>query len=137
MSVYELVGFNTDSRYREDVRYRTYTTSERRAKEFDQIDRIQFSDSGHGIVFSARPHRGRRLPECRTVSDHVQRELARIAAESKPPPRRASLRQRVAGAVVAAEKRLNEVDTDEANYNATSELSTAAYDGLKLIEAAL
>ena len=60
--VYELIGFNTDSRYRDDIRHREYTTSAKKAELFRQIPTIQFTDSGHGIVFDACEHRGRRKP---------------------------------------------------------------------------
>lgn len=85
--VYELVGFNTDSRYRDDVRWREYTTSEKKAEQFGQIRKVQFSDSGHGIVFQAIPlDRGqRRKPERRALMSHVPGELARIKRESKWP----------------------------------------------------
>jgi hypothetical protein len=85
--VYELVGFNTDSRYQDDVRWREYTTSEKRAREFEQIRKVQFSDSGHGIVFQAREmQRGEaRKPIRRALTSHVPAELARIKRESKWP----------------------------------------------------
>ena len=53
--IWELEGFNTDQRY-DDIRYREYTASERKANLFRLIPKIQFTDSGHGIVFSSRPH---------------------------------------------------------------------------------
>jgi hypothetical protein len=95
--VYELIGFNTDSRYRDDVRWREYTTSEKRADEFGQIRKVQFSDSGHGIVFSAVPLKPgqRRKPIRRALMSHVPDELRRIKRESKWP---ADVRQLVAAA---------------------------------------
>ena len=71
--VYELIGFNTDSRYRDDVRHREYTTSAKKAQLFGQIPKIQFTDSGHGIVFAASEHRGRREPTRRM--DYVREQL--------------------------------------------------------------
>jgi len=85
---YELIGFNTDNRYPEDVRWRRYTTSATKARQWERIRKIQFTDSGHGIVFSARklPHRALRQPARENRgSDYVEVELARIAREEKLP----------------------------------------------------
>jgi len=70
MAVWELIGFNTDQRY-DDVRWREYTTSKRKAERFAKIPKLQFSDSGHGIVFNARPHSGPRKPVVRVLSEYV------------------------------------------------------------------
>lgn len=75
--IYELTAYNTDQRYG-DVRYREYTSSERRAKSFSQIPKIQFTDSGHGIVFSARPYKGKRKPRIMVLSDYVGENLAKL-----------------------------------------------------------
>lgn len=72
--VYELIAYNTDQRY-DDVRYREYTSSEKKAKLFSQIPKIQFTDSGHGIVFSAREHKGKRKPCVTVLSDYVRKNL--------------------------------------------------------------
>ncbi len=74
-----LEGFNTDNRY-DDVRYRAYTSSKRKAAMFDKIPKIQFTDSGHGIVFHARelPPNTRRLPVISIVSTYVNEELRKI-----------------------------------------------------------
>lgn len=71
--VYELIGYSTDSRYPDDVRHREYTTSRKKAELFDQIPKIQFTDSGHGIVFAAVEHRGPRKPTRRM--DYVREQL--------------------------------------------------------------
>lgn len=80
MSVWVLEAYGTDSRYGDDVRYRAYTTSAKRAEEFAKIPRIQFTDSGHGIVFVARPHSGKRLPVRRALSDYIGEQLAILRA---------------------------------------------------------
>jgi hypothetical protein len=79
MPVWLLEGYGTDRRY-DDVRYRVYTTSEKRADEFRQIPRIQFSDSGHGIVFAATklPHGTRRREVRRGLEEYVNEQLAII-----------------------------------------------------------
>jgi hypothetical protein len=71
--VYELRGYNTDSRYHDDIRHREYTTSKKKAELFAQIPKIQFTDSGHGIVFAAIEHRGRREPT--RHMDYVREQL--------------------------------------------------------------
>ena len=80
--IYELEGYNTDSRYSDDIRYREYTTSKKKADEFNKIRKIQFTDSGHGIVFSATEHHGKRKPICNILSEYVFRELMRIRGSS-------------------------------------------------------
>ena len=72
--VYELIGYNTDSRYPDDIRHREYTTSLKKAMLFEEIPKIQFTDSGHGIVFAAIPHKGSRLPtrHMRYVSEQME-----------------------------------------------------------------
>lgn len=84
---YELVGFNTDSRFQSDVRWRQYTTSKKRAEEFEHIRKIQFSDSGHGIVFDARevPAGELRKPDVGILREYVRDELRRIKRELKLP----------------------------------------------------
>ncbi len=75
--IFVLEAYNTDSRYPSDIRYRDYTTSKRRAEAFEQIPKIQFSDSGHGICFSAQPHQGPRLPKRRELDSYVQEHLVK------------------------------------------------------------
>jgi hypothetical protein len=72
--VYELLAYNTDCRFN-DIRYRDYTTSKKKAEKFAQIPEIQFTDSGHGIVFVAREHKGRRKPIIKTVSGWVSKHI--------------------------------------------------------------
>ena len=69
--IYVLEAYNTDSRYPTDIRYREYTSSKKRAEAFDKIPKIQFTDSGHGIVFSAREHKGHRNPRIHELSSYV------------------------------------------------------------------
>jgi hypothetical protein len=73
--VWELLAYNTDMRYRDDVRYRQYTRSKKKAERFAQIPKIQFTDSGHGIVFVAREHSGKRKPTIRQVADWVRQHM--------------------------------------------------------------
>ena len=78
MTVYVLEAYNTDSRYPNDVRWREYTTSKKRAELFNKIPKIQFSDSGHGIVFSAREHQGRRKERRHEMVDYVCEQMAKL-----------------------------------------------------------
>ena len=73
--VYELIAYNTDSRYPDDIRYRRYTSSKRLANNFAKIPKIQFTDSGHGIVFLAREHHGHEYPERSEIYDYVNTKL--------------------------------------------------------------
>ena len=80
--VWELVGYGTDSRYGDDVRHREYTQSQKKAELFARIPRIQFTDSRHGIVFVAVPHRGKRKPPRRM--EYVDEQLALLREASSP-----------------------------------------------------
>src|SRR2546426_876869 len=77
MTTWLLEAFNTDRRYPDDVRYRVYTTSKRKAEAFDRIPKIQFTDSGHGIVFSASelPPRTRKLEARYGLADYVREHM--------------------------------------------------------------
>ena len=78
MPVWELRAWNTDSRCRDDIRYRNYTQSKKTAELFEKIPKIQFTDSGHGIVFSAWSHKGKRKPLIFTLSDYVSIEFSKL-----------------------------------------------------------
>lgn len=56
----------------QDVRYREYTTSAKKAKLFETVPKIKFTDSGHGIVPHVKEHRGRREPRNMVLADHVR-----------------------------------------------------------------
>lgn len=71
--VYELVAYNTETYT--DIRYREYTTSKKKASRFQQIPKIQFTDSGHGIVFSVFEHRGKREKPIYSLSEYVLKHL--------------------------------------------------------------
>ena len=73
--VYELIAYNTDCRYQEDVRFREYTSSKKKADKFDNIPKIQFSDSGHGIVFQSREHRGARKKPVSVLREYVRKHI--------------------------------------------------------------
>ena len=79
--IYELIAYNTDSRYPNDIRYRDYTASKRMAAQFSKIPKIQFTDSGHGIVFQSHPHSGKRNPRNTYLWNYVHEELAKMKAE--------------------------------------------------------
>lgn len=81
--IYELIAHNTDQRYPDDIRYRGYTSSKKKADLFSQIPKIQFTDSGHGIVFNARLHKGKRKPEIRELSDYVWKNLCILKEEDR------------------------------------------------------
>ncbi len=93
MTVYILEAYNTDSRYPDDVRYREYTRCKERADLFNQIPRIQFSDSGHGICFSAREHKGTRKELRHELSQYVFEQMLKLyTPKIKKPTKISELR---------------------------------------------
>jgi len=77
MTTWLLEAYGTDSRYSDDVRFRAYTTSRKKAEAFKAIPRIQFTDSGHGIVFWAEelPPRTPRKPTRRGLTDYISEHM--------------------------------------------------------------
>lgn len=75
MTVYCLEARNTQNW--QDVRYRAYTTSAKRAAAFERIPKIKFTDSGHGIVFTQHEHaRGmRREPNVRVLEEYIREHM--------------------------------------------------------------
>ncbi len=80
MATWALIGYSTEEHGENSVRHREYTTSSRKAALFAQIPRIDFTDSGHGIVFGADPHSGPRKPVRRM--DYVDEQMARLRREA-------------------------------------------------------
>ena len=79
--IYELRAYNTDCRYYgSDIRYRAYTTSEKRAKMFNQIPKIQFYDSGHGICFMSRECKfgEKRKPLVHVLNSYVSEHMSKL-----------------------------------------------------------
>ena len=75
MPHWELLAFSTEMRG--DVRYREYTRSREKAERFGRIPRIDFTDSSHGIVFSAyemRPGEVRQKT-CHTLREYVNQHM--------------------------------------------------------------
>jgi hypothetical protein len=58
-----------------DVRYRAYTTSARKAEAFKSVPKVKFTDSGHGIVPHVAEHRGKREPAINVLADHVRQAM--------------------------------------------------------------
>ena len=86
--IYELVGQSTDARS-EDIRWRSYTTSLFRAQSFARIPKIQFTDSGHGIVFSYR-RVSRRQSVIHLLDKYVKEHLVTIDHDRRADMKRAS-----------------------------------------------
>lgn len=82
----------------QDIRYREYTTSKKKAELFKQVPRIRFTDSGHHIVPHVTEHTGRRLPRNMILRDHV---VDAIIAINKSTPKAAKQ---------SAEKRIKELE---------------------------
>jgi hypothetical protein len=63
-----------------DVRYRAYTRSLSKADQFKRrVPKIQFTDSGHGIVPVVTEVTGRREPVIRLVAKHVEDALLKAS----------------------------------------------------------
>lgn len=94
MTTWLLEGFGTDRRYSDDVRYRAYTSSKRKAEAFNQIPKIQFTDSGHGVVFCATEVKpgARRLEPRYVLDEYVREHLERIKTEAAEAQRAARKR---------------------------------------------
>ena len=71
--IYELIAFNTESYL--GIRYREYTASKKKADLFNKIPKIQFTDSGHGIVFMASEFSGKKKPKIHELSHYVDKHL--------------------------------------------------------------
>ncbi len=83
MRTWELLAVTTETP--NEIRYRRYTESERKAEMFGRIAKIQFTDSGHGIVFAARelaPGEGRKAQVSHLLT-HVEKALKSIRAIDK------------------------------------------------------
>ena len=80
--IYKLEAYNTDSRYDNDIRYRKYTGSKKEAELFTKIPKIQFSDSGHGIVFHSQEHSGKRKSTIHILEFHVMEEMLRLRSKN-------------------------------------------------------
>ena len=68
-----------------DLRYREYTSSRRKAELFQKVPRISFTDSGHGIVPHVREYSGRREPLNMMLANYVQEHITRMGREVKLP----------------------------------------------------
>jgi hypothetical protein len=67
----------------QDIRYREYTTSAKKAELFKDVPRISFTDSGHGIVPHVREHSGHREPRNMLLADHVRDHITAKGREVK------------------------------------------------------
>lgn len=79
--IWELEGYDTELR---EARCREYTRSQRTADLWVRIPRLQFSDSGHGVVFTRRPHSGARRLTIRRM-DYADEWLRKLRAAARPP----------------------------------------------------
>jgi hypothetical protein len=87
MTVYVLEAYNTDSRYPDDVRWREYTNSKKRAELFNKIPKIQFSDSGHGVVFWAREHKGKRKETRHELHSYINEQMLKLNPPKDAKPK--------------------------------------------------
>lgn len=81
MTTYELIAYSTESVGPGSVRYRDYTTSLVIANRFNAIPKIQFTDSGHGVVFCYRIHEGKRGKVIKEIRDYVDKHMKFSASQ--------------------------------------------------------
>lgn len=65
-----------------DVRYREYTSSMRRAEAFRLVPKVRFTDSGHGVVPSVGECRSRKSDQIKgpnTLEYHVKEHFSKPA----------------------------------------------------------
>jgi hypothetical protein len=70
----------------DDIRYREYTTSKRKAELFKKVPRIRFTDSGHHIIPVVNEHHGRRQPRNMLLQDHVVDAIVALSKANTRPP---------------------------------------------------
>jgi len=66
----------------QDIRYREYTTSAKKADLFKSVPKVKFTDSGHGIVPVVNEHHGKKLPRNMILQDHVVDAIKRLNSKS-------------------------------------------------------
>lgn len=72
-----------------DVRFRQYTSSVKMAERFKKFPKINFTDSGHGIVPHVSEHSGPRRPSIRTLWENVEEHMRRMTDEQEKASRKA------------------------------------------------
>jgi hypothetical protein len=63
---YMLLAFNTENHL--DIRFCDYTTSIVKVQAWERVPKIQFTDSGHGIIFVARLSQQRSRKPCNELN---------------------------------------------------------------------
>jgi len=126
--IYELLGYSTEERGEAAVRHREYTKSKTKADLFASLKRIQFSDSGHGIVFTAGPLSGSRKAVRRMES--VDRRLAELRAQAKQEHDGKARN----GRVEAAARRLVDVEPDLCLDVAIQRSAAMRLDGIEALQ---
>lgn len=86
----------------QDVRYREYTTSKKKAELFKQVPKIRFTDSAHHIIPFVKEHRGRREPRNMLLQDHVQSSIVSLNLSQLQQRMREKLLPKVHGDVIEA-----------------------------------
>ena len=79
--IYELIAVNTESNTATPSG--NYTTSKRKADLFEKLPKIQFTDSGHGIVFMANKLVGKKEKRIHILRDYVNHRMPTLARELK------------------------------------------------------
>lgn len=86
----------------QDVRYREYTTSGKKADLFKQVPKIRFTDTAHHIIPVVKEHRGKREPHNRILADHVQSAIISLNLADVQARMKEKLLPKVHGDVIEA-----------------------------------
>lgn len=96
-----------------DIRYRQYTTSEKTVRFFKTFPKINFTDSGHGIVPSVSLVSGsKRKPNIRSLWEEVEAHYLKCAKEAEGAQKKAArgaYRQELKDALVEIERLKGEI----------------------------
>lgn len=101
----------------QDVRYREYTTSSKKADLFKQVPKIRFTDTAHHIIPVVKEHRGRREPENRILADHVQSAVISLNLADVQARMKEKLLPKVHGDVIEALTQALEYFEDHSDVN--------------------
>jgi hypothetical protein len=113
----------------QDVRYREYTTSAKKADLFKQVPAIRFTDTAHHIIPVVKEHAGRRLPRNTILQDHVVDAIVAINKRLTSQPRATKVHSDVVEALTQAleyfEDREDVVDGSYGEPSPNREMSLA------------
>lgn len=99
----------------QDVRYREYTCSKKKADLFKQVPKIRFTDTAHHIIPVVKEHSGRREPRNAMLADHVQSSIVSLNLSELQTRMKEKLLPKVHGDVIEALTQAQEYFEDRAD----------------------